>query len=584
MSDIDIGSAAIDRASTATLTFTLIDLANPANFWGKITSIEVWAASNMTALRVGTFYLVSGTTYKCRASATIGDVTAGSKQTFPVSIAVHDGDFIGCYFAAGTIERDTTGGSGIMYFSGESIDAGDEESYTSLAEHAISLYGTGAFLANETICCRIAFESAPYAATPAWTDVTSDLRGISIKKGRQHALDRMEAATAIITLGNEHYNYYPNNAIGDYYPDVLPGKRLNIMMVYNAVYEIFTGYITDYTPDWLTKAGMGAIMRITAVGVIGNLARLLMNDAGFSAEISGTRVDNVLDKLSSNIGRDLATGQSTMQATGTQVNVNALSHLAVVQQSELGIVFEAGDGDVQFHDRHTRLKSPYTTSQAIFSDIPGFEDLVLYLPLWHPNLNGSSFLSRDQNHHSCTVTGATWGVTGRTFDGTDDYIVLPNACFLPGTGDFTLEFWFKVPDTSAGTQVIFDSGSGVEFGNVFLAFDTNGKIIFEINDSSGAIALTSTTAWDDDAWHHCVLSATRSANAVLYVAGVSDGTLDISGDLLTISNAQLRRIGTRLDSALDLTGIIGEFRVYHRALSAGEIQHNYLTNKWRFGL
>ena len=208
--------------------------------------------------------------------------------------------------------------------------------------------------------------------------------------------------------------------------------------------------------------------------------------------------------------------------------------------------------------------------------------LVLYLPLYE--IDGASIMSRDAYGHTCTVNGAIWGITGRTFDGTDDYIVLPNAAFLPGTGDFSLEFWFKVPDTSAGTQVIFDSGSGVEFGNVFLAFDTNGKIIFEINDSSGAIALTSTTAWDDDAWHHCVLSATRSANAVLYVAGVSDGTLDISGDLLTISNAQLRRIGTRLDSALDLTGIIGEFRVYHRALSAGEIQHNYLTNKWRFGL
>ncbi len=221
--------------------------------------------------------------------------------------------------------------------------------------------------------CRIAFESAPYAAAPAWKNISSDLRAISIRKGRQHALDRMEAATAIVTLGNDHYNYYPNNTGGAYYPNVRPGKRLNIQSTYNSTaYDIFTGYITDYNPDWLSdRAGKGAIMRITAVGIIGNLARLLLDGMGFSAELSGTRVGNVLNKLSSNIGRDLATGQSTMQAlSGASASANALSHLAVIQQSEGGYIFEAGDGDVQFHDRHTRLKAPYITSQAIFADAP----------------------------------------------------------------------------------------------------------------------------------------------------------------------------------------------------------------------
>ena len=37
----------------------------------------------------------------------------------------------------------------------------------------------------------------------------------------------------------------------------------------------------------------------------------------------------------------------------------------------MGVVFIAGDGDVQFQDRHARLKSPFTTSQATFGDDPG---------------------------------------------------------------------------------------------------------------------------------------------------------------------------------------------------------------------
>ncbi len=370
MAFTDIGAGAIDRNSNISNAYTIIDLTNPANANGRITSVEVWAETNLTGFRVGTFYLVSGTTYKCRASQTIGAVTAGSKQIFPVSIEVKTGDFIGFYCDTGWLEAsDTSIGSGIMFVSGEYIDPDDQTVYTFDVVITITLYGTNA---QGSKICLIAFDSAPYDAIPVWDDVSSDLRGLSIRRGRQHALDRMEPGTVVVTLNNRHYYYYPNNLLSPYSPNVLPGKRLNISVYYNAVYEIFTGYITEYRPNWQSKSGIGAVMEITAVGLIGNLALLLINDGtGFVEELSGTRIDNVLDKLSVNIGRDLATGQSTMQASGALVNENAKEHSDIVQRSELGYVFEAGDGDIQFHDRHTRLKAPYVTSSATFSDTPG---------------------------------------------------------------------------------------------------------------------------------------------------------------------------------------------------------------------
>ncbi len=257
-------------------------------------------------------------------------------------------------YTGGNPEGTTNGGTSWTTYAGDNM---------------FEEWGTGVIPA---FLCRIAFDSAPYASAPIWDDVSSDLRGLSIRRGRQHALDRMEPGTVVVTLDNRHYNYYPNNVVGDYSPNVLPGKRLNISVYYNAVYEIFTGYITEYRPNWQSKSGIGAVMEITAVGLIGNLALLLINDGtGFVEELSGTRIDNVLDKLSVNIGRDLATGQSTMQASGALVNENAKEHSDIVQRSELGYVFEAGDGDIQFHDRHTRLKAPYVTSSATFSDTPG---------------------------------------------------------------------------------------------------------------------------------------------------------------------------------------------------------------------
>lgn len=142
---IDIGNAAIDRAGQYQWAGdTIINGGNPANASGTITSVEIWAAVNLEGCVIGTFYKTNGDTLKCRASAAIGNVTAGSKQTFSgLSVAVQTGDFIGIYFTAGSIERDTTGFINIWWVTGQYIDPNDEATYAYLGEDAISVYGIG---------------------------------------------------------------------------------------------------------------------------------------------------------------------------------------------------------------------------------------------------------------------------------------------------------------------------------------------------------------------------------------------------------------------------------------------------------
>jgi len=225
-----------------------------------------------------------------------------------------------------------------------------------------------------TITVRIAFSSDPFDASPTWTDVTNDAYEFEIRRGRQYELDRIECGLATVFLENLSGDYWPNNTGGAYYPNVLPGKRINIRATYGGTtYDLYTGFIEAWQPDWLGLAGYGPIIRLDCADLLKNLSRLELNDGtGYSQEASGTRVGNVLDDLGWPAGaRDLDAGQSTMIATGALVNENALAHLLTVQQSELGIVFIAGDGDVQFQDRHARLKSPYTTSQATFGDDTG---------------------------------------------------------------------------------------------------------------------------------------------------------------------------------------------------------------------
>ena len=74
---------------------------------------------------------------------TIGAVTGGSKQTFSgLSIDVVTGDFIGCFYATGLIERSTSGYTAIYRAGGDKFGTGSA-SYNLLAGDAISLYATG---------------------------------------------------------------------------------------------------------------------------------------------------------------------------------------------------------------------------------------------------------------------------------------------------------------------------------------------------------------------------------------------------------------------------------------------------------
>ncbi|QBX64080.1 hypothetical protein [Dehalococcoides mccartyi] len=141
MSLIDIGIAAINRAGSLTHSLTILEASKPANDTGILDVIEVWFSLSASGVKVGTFY-GSGTSYTGRDYETIGSVASGAKRTFTgLSIDVTTGDLIGVYYSGGRLEIDTSGGSSLMYSSGDAF--GSTKTYSS-GSFPISLYGTGA--------------------------------------------------------------------------------------------------------------------------------------------------------------------------------------------------------------------------------------------------------------------------------------------------------------------------------------------------------------------------------------------------------------------------------------------------------
>lgn len=153
MAAIDIGAEAKDRNMVASPGRTRINEDNPANDTGNITSVEIWANTNLSGCKVGTFYKTNGNTLKCRATATIGNVTAGSKQTFSgLSISVQTGDYIGSFWSGGAYELSDDEGVGYWWSDADDYcDVGDEHIYSYSTPRALSLYGTGETAAGLSI-------------------------------------------------------------------------------------------------------------------------------------------------------------------------------------------------------------------------------------------------------------------------------------------------------------------------------------------------------------------------------------------------------------------------------------------------
>ena len=123
MGIINIGQEAIDRNQLWNTAYTVVNKNAPANGTGTITCIEIWANTNLSNCEVATFFVVSGNNLSTRDHVTIGTVTAGSKQIFtidsesnPISLEVHEGDFIGIHATSGNIERYDGVGEGVLLY------------------------------------------------------------------------------------------------------------------------------------------------------------------------------------------------------------------------------------------------------------------------------------------------------------------------------------------------------------------------------------------------------------------------------------------------------------------------------------
>lgn len=228
------------------------------------------------------------------------------------------------------------------------------------------------------------------------------------------------------------------------------------------------------------------------------------------------------------------------------------------------------------------------TERFILSTLP-----VLYLPLWKKDSLGvaNQFLSSDGHGYLAAVTGATWGLQGRTFAGGDDYIKNTTANWQSADSSGTVIVWYK---SSTTTIDHLFATTDEATNDKYLSFAITGTLAtggIRIDQKDGTtrnVVDTLPVGTTNGAWHQIAFISSGTAWSA-YLDAVSKAIPAIAGSnngnwFADTPDRDNFSIGAKLSltPSAYFTGVIGEILVYNRDLSAEEVMNNFQATKWRY--
>ena len=152
------------------------------------------------------------------------------------------------------------------------------------------------------------------------------------------------------------------------------------------------------------------------------------------------------------------------------------------------------------------------------------------------------------------------------FDGTGDYLTIPDHNDFKFDGDYTIECWFYTGSSSGGC-FFSKHQAGVANIGLFINRTTAGKIRWQ--DDKNSIYTEVGSSLNNSAWHHLALvrSGSASSNLKLYIDGTLASTQSGSTAQTQTSDVAIGYYINNNDKYLD--GYIDEYRISNVARYTG---------------
>jgi hypothetical protein len=193
-------------------------------------------------------------------------------------------------------------------------------------------------------------------------DITDRLVTTTVRRGKNNALDRIDAGIVTITVDNSDREFDPLYEAGPYYGQLIPRRSVRVSA--NDA-PVFRGFIDDF--DIQYEPGKQSVVQIQVSDAFSVLANSGLEEFTPDSELSGARINTVLNRPEvdwPSDQRDIDPGNSVMLDTDVAEGTGTLEYLQLVSNSEFGTLFLAKDGKITYRERNAVPNTP----NIVFSD------------------------------------------------------------------------------------------------------------------------------------------------------------------------------------------------------------------------
>ena len=191
-------------------------------------------------------------------------------------------------------------------------------------------------------------------------DITSQVRRVSTRRGRNRILANFEAGTATVVLNDPNSDFNPQNTSSPYYGKLLPLRKIRIYaettLSGNPIeVNLFSGYINSYDTSFYQGTTQDATVTLQCSDgfrLLNNVATEIPPVPGATAgQLTGARIETLLDFADfPDSMMQLDTGDTVCQVDPGG-NRSVLQAIQTVEQTEFGAFFMGRDGKARFLDR-----------------------------------------------------------------------------------------------------------------------------------------------------------------------------------------------------------------------------------------
>lgn len=225
----------------------------------------------------------------------------------------------------------------------------------------LSQFGT-AFTLDDATKGRLDNTTYLLGSDSVFVDVTQYVQSVNIGRGKSRDLDKFTSGQASVRFTNQNRYFDPTYTASPFFGEIVPRRAIKISV--NGLVQ-YTGVINDWNLSY--SVGGESIAECSASDSLAVLAKLNLAPTTYTAELSGARVEKVLDNsgvLWPVQDRDIDAGNMILGAQDLTEATAALSYLQQIESTEPGQLFISKDGKLTFKQR--TISEEYTG--IIFAD------------------------------------------------------------------------------------------------------------------------------------------------------------------------------------------------------------------------